>query len=392
MRRLFAILSLFGLLAACGDPAGRDRAERSPPVPTDDVASATRAGDPVLVQSLADIAADVRSATGVPAVGLAIVTRRDGLLAATVAGDRVAGANASVAIDDPWHIGSDTKAITAAIFAREVERGTVSWGSSVDQLAPRLADGMHPDWRHVVIEDFFAHTSGLGDIARSFLLTARTSPLSPAEQRLELLRDRLADPPDADRSYAYSNMNYMLAGAVLEEVTGRDWEVLATEFMEDLGAQPGSFGFGPPQGDAPQGHRGDPPRSVGQGILADNPRALGPAGTMHVSLEGWSRFIRLFLTDGGDLLSRESITKLTAVWPATGEDRYAMGWGVSGTAPAVTLHHAGSNTMWFAKAVVLPAEGIAVLVVTNHGGDAGREATISLTRRGLAAARATLVD
>ena len=45
--------------------------------------------------------------------------------------------------------------------------------------------------------------------------------------------------------------------------------------------------------------------------IADNPPALGPAGTVHASLPDYARFVRLFLGDSKGVLTTESIGRLT---------------------------------------------------------------------------------
>lgn len=378
-RRILSALAC--LLVSCSpsdepsaEPETATAARPSPPL--------DMMGDAQLASELSPLIEEVLATTGVPAVGVAIVTAEDGLVAAVVGGVRVAGEETPVTVDDLWHIGSDTKAVTAAMFAREVERGNLSWGESVPTLAPDLAEAIDPAWSEVLIEDVFAHTSGLEGLPQSFFETARRSRLLFRDQRRRLIADRFAEPPGDDRSYAYSNFNYVVAGAVLES-GGRDaWEDQARDFMAEIGAEDGTFGFGPPQGDQPQGHDGVTPVAIGQGPAADNPLALGPAGTMHMSLESWAKFVRLFLTGGGDVLSAESVEKLLEPWP-TEDSSYAMGWGLAKVPGGRMIFHAGSNTLWFAQAVMLPEEGFAVLIVTNQGGGMGETAVVALTQASL---------
>lgn len=78
--------------------------------------------------------------------------------------------------------------------------------------------------------------------------------------------------------YNYSNIGYILVGAVLEHISGKSWEDLITEkLFVPLGMN--TAGFGPPQGSGQMcGHvlSGQQWTPMPQ---ADNPAALGPAGT-----------------------------------------------------------------------------------------------------------------
>ena len=66
------------------------------------------------------------------------------------------------------------------------------------------------------------------------------------DRRYGILRDNLADPPAATAGeYLYSNLAFVIAGAMAEKVTGKTWEALMQErLFEPLGMS--SAGFGPP--------------------------------------------------------------------------------------------------------------------------------------------------
>ncbi len=70
-----------------------------------------------------------RDRYGIPAVGEALVTR-DGVVELDLIGARVRGGD-PVGARDAWHIGSCGKAMTAALYARLVERGEAEWGTPV---------------------------------------------------------------------------------------------------------------------------------------------------------------------------------------------------------------------------------------------------------------------
>ena len=76
-----------------------------------------------------------------PALAAAVV-RNGELIASGAVGTRRAGTNSPVTIDDRFHIGSDTKAMTALIAATLVEEGRIRWTSSVSEVFP----GSRPRW------------------------------------------------------------------------------------------------------------------------------------------------------------------------------------------------------------------------------------------------------
>lgn len=330
---------------------------------------------------------EVLAGTPVPALGYAVVTP-DGLAALEVAGLRVRGGEAVVSPADKWHLGSNTKAMTAALYARLVEAGRARWGATLTELFPDLT--LDAGWTGVTVEDLMRHRAGLTDaglIDGAWLNGSRADPRPLPEQRTDFAAKALGAPPKGARgAFAYANANYIVAGAAIERLVGGAWEdAMQAEVFGPLGMA--SAGFGAPRGEQPWGHT---PGLVG-GVasmardpdgVADNPAALGPAGTVHASLEDYARFIRLFLTDGGGFLTPDSVARLTSPGGTTAP-AYALGWGVNAGAEwarGPMLGHEGSNTMWHAVAMVAPGRGLGIVTVANMGGPGGAAAQ-ALARR-----------
>jgi CubicO group peptidase (beta-lactamase class C family) len=197
----------------------------------------------------------------------------------------------------------------------------------------------------------------------------------PVKQRTATVHALLRRPPSEPGQFLYSNFGYLVAGAMIEKVTGQSWEALLRQrLFQPL--QMSSCGFGAPASpdriDQPWGHRtttaGLTP--VPPGPQADNPPSLGPAGTVHCDLRDWARFAQLHL-DGG----RGRSTRLTTASfarlhiPPVTNNSYAMGWhAMPQRSGGLAMTHDGSNTMFFARAWLLPVKDFAFLVVTNAAG------------------------
>jgi CubicO group peptidase (beta-lactamase class C family) len=138
----------------------------------------------------------------------------------------------------------------------------------------------------------------------------------------------------AHGTISYSNTGYIVAGAMLEAVSGQDWETLVTQLvfqplgMIDSGfGAPGTIGFV----DQPQGHR----RELGSWVPyppsspeAENPLIVGPAGTVHVTLADYAEYMVEHIAGAegaGLLLTADTYAALHT--PPTGGD-YAAGWAV----------------------------------------------------------------
>jgi CubicO group peptidase (beta-lactamase class C family) len=306
---------------------------------------------------------------------LAAVVVMDGMIVATNAvGFRKHGGTAAVTVHDKFHIGSVTKSMTATVAAMLVEQGKISWTSTIKESFPDHVDHIHPGYLCVTLEQFLAHRGGAPGIAPKDLWSqAWNVGGSPAEQRLAFTQEILARKPEAKPGikHIYSNQGYAIAGVMLEKAAGIPWE----ELMQSMLFEPlrmNSAGFGPPatpgEVDQPWGHT-IATASVPPGPRADNPPAIGPAGTVHCSLPDLARYIMFHLSGAqGDskLLNADSFEKLHA---SAGDD-YALGWVVLERkwAGGRALMHNGSNTMFYMVAWLAPERNCAVIVATNIGG------------------------
>ena len=318
-----------------------------------------------------------------PALAAAIVTR-EGQHWAGVRGVRRAGVETLATLDDRWHLGSNTKAMTAAVFGRLVDQGRARWAMPLAEAFPGTM--IDPGWSAITLDELMRHRAGLLDAAlldRAWLMAAHTDQRPLAEQRAEFAARALGAPPAGPAGqFAYGNGNYIVLGAAIEAITGQPWEtVMATELYEPLGLTSG--GFGAPGGEAPWGHRGGV--AVDPAGFSDNPRALGPAGTAHMTLADYGRFVGAMMGGAPGWLRRDTLRQLMT--PAAGPlPAYAAGWGtgsapwggIGGPGPVIT--HNGSNTMWFATVLAAPERGLGFITLSNDG-VAGQRACGMLIRR-----------
>ena len=324
----------------------------------------------------------------IPGMAAAIV-RGWNVEAEGVAGVRKAASPELVTVQDKFHLGSDTKAMTATVCAMLVEEGKLKWSTTIAEVFPAWAPKMDPGFRAVTLEQLLTNRGGAPNNLDRGGLWGRLWAFkgTPVGARQALMEGVTAEPPEAPpgSKYIYSNAGFAIAGHMAEEVMGKSWEELMRErLFVPLGMT--SAGFGAP-GDKeavnqPYGHteKGKP---VDPGPRGDNPVAIGPAGIVHCTIGDWAKFAALHLRgDEGDarLLKTETFKKLhtPAGGGAGGEPKYACGWIVTsrpwaGSGERV-LTHAGSNTMWYCVAWIAPEKDFAVLVACNEGGDEAAKA------------------
>ena len=322
----------------------------------------------------------IRVRRKLPALGGAIVTSH-GLTTMAVTGVRKAGTEAAVMPDDLWHLGSDTKAMTAAWIAQVVGRGKLSWESTIGAVLPKETADAPEAFRNITLLQLLSHRAGL--VANINWQEASHAAGTPREQRLAALgmaaATKLSSAPGS--TYEYSNLGYVLAATLAEHVVDRAWEEeIRASIFKPLGMTSAGFGgLGTPgEIDQPWPHTGNGRPTGTNGPLVDNPEVMGPAGTVHCSLADWAKFIadQLSGLDGhGALFAPEMYTRLHTAPP--GVVPYAFGWLVTERpwGGGTVYTHAGSNTMNFAVAWMAPKKDFAVLVTTNQGGADAQQGT-----------------
>ncbi|MEO1642425.1 MAG: serine hydrolase domain-containing protein [Pseudomonadota bacterium] len=314
-----------------------------------------------------------------------IVMHADGTYDLAVSGERIKGSGDLIQPDDAWHIGSNTKSMTALLYGRLVEDGLAEWGATIPELFPDYADRIDPAWSNITIEDLFAHRSGVSQLGGFWFMSkqADTRPLS--EQRLETTLNYLTKPLAKQvGKYEYNNLGYIVAGTAIEGLLtnemGRQvtWEEAMDMYVFSQVPSEGAsmnWGFGPPQTGI-EGHRGVLGTSmfmsgVGKDTTADNPAALGPAGTVHASLLSHALLSREYLRDESPLIPANMREKLFAPYPESDTDAsYGMGWGIRQSDHYGTYYsHAGSNTMWYSDIRILPDDDLVIIINSNQFGD-----------------------
>jgi D-alanyl-D-alanine carboxypeptidase len=297
-----------------------------------------------------------RDRYGIAAVGAALVTG-DGVVELDLIGARVHGGGDPVRADDAWHIGSCGKAITAALYARLVERGEAEWGVPVATLFPDLE--VDTGWMAVTIDDVFVGEAGLQpNLSRAAMEAAYDDDRPLPAQRSEVTAAALARAPRRPGRFRYSNLGYIVIGAAIERIAGAAYEeALATHVLEPLGIASGGFGAPP----AIRGHRARTPAPPDD-PRADNPPVMGPAGRLHLNLQDWARFQRVFISEGGGFLAPTTVERLL-----TPSKAQSPGWAPARGVSHVSLGQQGSNTFWVATALIDSKRERTVMVVCNDG-------------------------
>jgi len=342
-------------------------------------------------QPLADELEKVRVQYGLPAIAAAVV--KDGtIIASGVAGVRVHGTSIPATIDDRFHLGSDTKAMTATLAGALVDEGKLKWTSTISEVLGADIPGINPKLAAVTLEQLLSHTSGIpsdtAEIGKLYYSTdAFQYNLQPLRLRVLSAWKNHAPETVPGTAFHYANLGYLIAGAMIEKVAGEPWEsLIIMRLFEPLGLQTAGLGPQATTGkfDAPVGHQiGDDGKILPMPWCdaADVPQVMGPAGSAHMSVLDFARWAAWNAAEGRrgpPLVKPETLKDLHRPRVKTGplpnakagtpqDGEYALGWGVVkfDWTPTRVLEHNGSNSMNLAKILVDPNQDLGVVVMIN---------------------------
>jgi CubicO group peptidase (beta-lactamase class C family) len=342
-------------------------------------------------RSLNDELDPVRLRHGLPALAAAVV-KSGAIVASGAVGVRVRGTDIKVTIDDRFHLGSDTKAMTATLAGMMVEERKLRWTSTIGEVLGADVPGINPKLAAVTLEQLLSHSSGIPSDTEEIVklyFNADAFDYNLPALRLRILSAWKAHAPETPpgSAFHYANLGYLIAGAMIEKAAGIPWEELITaRLFAPLALRTAGLGPQATTGklDAPVGHRVADDGEITPmlwGPAADAPPVIGPAGVAHMSVLDFAAWAAWNAGRGRRapalvepatlaLIQRPRIKTgpMPHARPGTPQEgEYALGWGVVkldwSTTPV--LEHNGSNGMNLAKILVDTDQDLGVVVLTN---------------------------
>ncbi|ANN17959.1 serine hydrolase [Amycolatopsis orientalis] len=262
---------------------------------------------------------------------LASVTNR-GRTTSLVAGSSRIDRRVPVPRDGSVRAGSNTKTFTAIVVLQLVAEGKVDLDAPIDKYLPGLVRGEGIDATKITIRQLLQHTSGLPDYTEHLGLGEFERIQHRFFHPHDLLAAALAHPAKfaPGTKWEYSNTGYLLAGMVIEKVTGRPVQEQITErvirkagLRHTYWPQPGDQTI---QGPHPQGYAIG---SATSGEVIDvtelDPSWGGAAGQLISTPSDLAKFFRVLLD--GALLPREQLAEMrkTVDAPLFPGARYGLG-------------------------------------------------------------------
>jgi CubicO group peptidase (beta-lactamase class C family) len=332
---------------------------------------------------------------GLPALGVGII--RDGrIVALGMAGERRIDSGDWATLADRFDVASCSKAVTATVAARLVERGVMRWDMSVAEVFPDLKKSIRREYVDVTLDMLLRHRSGLDQWMRSNELWTkwhRDRATSSAKEKRRLFTAKvMTDPPRyvPDTETYYCNDGYLVAASMMEAVTGKSWEELARELVfEPLDLKTFRYGVASPESD-PGTVWGHEEATFGARAVKPDINEYGeppfgsPGGFLYATVADMLRFVDFHIQGAngeGDLLKSASFKRLHTPHE---DQHFGAGWEVESKRDATgrvverSIYHGGYSgraraNMWFC-----PESKTGIVIVYNHGGQKESDAYVDI--------------
>jgi CubicO group peptidase (beta-lactamase class C family) len=345
------------------------------------LAAAPRKGAPGVPPDIDALVARIMKSFEVPGLALAIV--KDGKVAlAKGYGVRKLGEPAPVDAQTLFGIASNTKVFTATALGLLVEEGKIAWDTPVVDTLPWFMMSDPYVTREMTVRDLLVHRSGLGLGAGDLLWW----PESTYNRRQVAERLRFIKPATSFRSaYAYDNVLYLVAGEVIQAVTGRSWEDFV---LERILKKVGMAGSNVRHSAAADGGNVATPHARVDGAVrpiapftSDNTNPAGGINSGAEDMAKWMlvRLARGKLADGTALYSERTARQIETpvtilpnppppadLAPLKAHFRaYALGLDVRDYRGQLVIDHTGGLPGYVSIVTLLPERNLGIAILTN---------------------------
>jgi len=316
--------------------------------------------DPALRSRIDGIAAQVLAQTGVPSASVAVV-QHGKLVYAHAYGKARLDPSTAATPEMRYSIGSISKQFTAAAILMLQEEGKLSVDDVVGKYVPGLTDG-----NKVTIREILSHTSGYQDYWPEDYVMTTMRPAVTAQQILDTWARKPLD-FEPGTQWQYSNTNYVIAGRIVETVTGAPlMDFLTTRIFRPLGMK--------------SVWNSDEAKLTSVDATPYYRHALGPLRVAPKEGRGWMFAAGELAMTAHDLalwdesLIAQSVLKpesyaemFTEVKLKSGKGtHYGLGVDVRDREGHRTIEHSGEVSGFVSDNEVLVDDGVAVAVLTNQ--------------------------
>ncbi len=188
-------------------------------------------------QKTTQFADSIRKTYNIPEISYAVIDSKTTLEIAAL-GKHSSELTDTATLNDRFHIGSNTKAMTAFIIAKYVEKGKLKWTTKFFDVFPEWKEKSKSDYLNITLQELLSHKAGIEPFQGEndpkipeFIGTKQDKRKQFGQFVLTLGPAKI----DTTNPFIYSNAGYTLATLMLEKVTKKSWEQLVEKvFNKDL--------------------------------------------------------------------------------------------------------------------------------------------------------------
>lgn len=332
-----------------------------------------------IIAEIEKIISEVQSRFQVPAIAIAIIGK-DQVEYARGFGTISNQNNQAINEHTLFALASISKSTASAGLAILVDEGKLSWTDPVRKYLPDFS--LYDPYvdREIQVRDLLIHNSGLPEVSGGTIWYDSKYNRKEVVQRLHYLK-----PSDSFRSaYAYQNITYLVAGEVIEAISGKIWD----DFIHERIFVPlGMTRTTTKLADQEKLQNYALPHAWINGKIQTIPyrnhENVGAAAAVNSSVWDWAQYVQMFL-NSGEYKGNVIITpdRIKEIWsPQTCipinsiptvlqkityiYDAYGMGWFIRDYCKYQTITHSGGVDGMRTKMAILPEKNLGFVIFTN---------------------------
>jgi len=313
--------------------------------------------------------------------GIAVSVIKDGKVVHSKGyGVRSIKSNKKVDKNTLFGVASNTKAFTAASLGVLVDQKKITWDTKVTDVIPEFK--LHDPYvtSEFTIRDLLTHRSGLGLGAGDLMIW----PDSNSTTKSELIHNlRYLKPVSSFRSkYDYDNLLYIVAGYIVEKVSGVEYEKFVTDhFIKPLGMTQTAMSWYrlKDRSNIIDGHA--PVNGILDTVGLSFSEVANAAGGMYSNITDMSKWVIAQLNHGkygsnlkdslfSERIHQETWTPQTIIRgrsPYTNPFvAYGLGWNLSNESGHFQVMHTGGLAGIVTQVTMIPELNLGIIVLTNQ--------------------------
>ena len=270
-----------------------------------------------------------------------------------------------------FNIASCTKPFTSTAIGLLVQQGKIHWDDKVTDYIPELKLKDPYITNKLTIADILSHRSGLSTFTGDLLWYNTDYSNEDIIQRMEYLPIE----NDFRAEFGYQNNMFMIAGEIIEQVSGMTWgEFVSQNIFDPLQMHSTK----PSNDELTENDELAYPHLKGKQVELYDFNGTKAAASIMSNITDLSHWTRMLLNNGvfeGDTIISQSIlqdcfTPKTNLSVSNSNNRthfkaYGLGWQVFDYQGKKIIEHNGGMPGYISKTTIIPEENLGIVVLNN---------------------------